>query len=54
MRPKAEAELRGDVNQRGMHSAQGFRAEILPELVVVAQVPGVEPDSAGCSLTLYL
>ena len=46
MRRKAEAELRGGVNQRGMHSAQGFRAEILPELIVVTQVPGVDADSS--------
>ena len=46
MRREAEAELRCDVNQCGVHSAQGFGPELVPELMVVAQMPGVEADSA--------
>ena len=44
---EAEAELRGDINQRGMHAAQGFGPQFVPELVVVAKVSGVDGDAGG-------
>ena len=47
VRREAVAQLRGDVNQRSMHSAQGFRLQFVPELVVVTQMPGVDADPGG-------
>ena len=47
MRCQAVAELRGDIDQRGMHAAQGFGPQFVPELVVMTQVLGVDAD-AGC------
>src|ERR1035437_3794589 len=46
MRREAIAELRCDVNQGGVHTAQGFRSEFVPELVVITKVSGVEADSS--------
>ena len=45
MRREAESELRGDINQRSMHSAQGFGPQLVPELVVVTQMPGIDADA---------
>lgn len=47
MRCQAVAELRGDIDQRGMHAAQGLGPQFVPELVVITQVLGVDAD-AGC------